>query len=125
MTDPESGYSGSGGARVKYGLATCIPMSDATFSVLTSVYTIGGLFGSLFANVFMDRWGRKGAVRSSAIAVAFGAGMMGVAGSLTPLIFGRCAISWNATKQSGNHCRKNIGRCRCWDRSLCWAHISL
>lgn len=64
-------------------------MSDATFSILTSVYTIGGLLGSLFANVIMDRWGRKGAVRASAITVVGGAGMMGVAGSLTPLVIGR------------------------------------
>ncbi|KAJ3482500.1 hypothetical protein NLI96_g6940 [Meripilus lineatus] len=89
VTDPGSGDSGSGGARVHYGLPTCIPMSDATFSILTSVYTIGGLLGSLFANVIMDRWGRKGAVRASAITVVGGAGMMGVAGSLTPLVIGR------------------------------------
>ncbi|KAF7796537.1 hypothetical protein EIP86_007717 [Pleurotus ostreatoroseus] len=36
-------------------------MSDATFSVVTSVYTVGGFLGSFFANVVMDRWGRKGA----------------------------------------------------------------
>ena len=72
-----------------YGLPTCIPMSDATFSVLTSVYTVGGLLGSIGANVVMDRWGRKGAVLASAFIMAVGAGFMGVAASLSPLIIGR------------------------------------
>lgn len=68
-------------------------MDDATFSVVTSVYTVGGLLGSLGANIVMDRWGRKGAVLTSAFIMAVGAGFMGVAASLSPLILGRCASS--------------------------------
>ena len=64
-------------------------MSDATFSVLTSVYTVGGLLGSIGANVIMDKWGRKGAVLISAFIMAVGAGFMAVAASLSPLIIGR------------------------------------
>ena len=64
-------------------------MSDATFSVLTSVYTVGGLLGSIGANLVMDRWGRKGAILLSAFIMAVGAGFMGVAASLSPLILGR------------------------------------
>ncbi|THH31750.1 hypothetical protein EUX98_g2430 [Antrodiella citrinella] len=48
-----------------YGLPTCIPMTDARFSVVTAVYTIGGLLGSLVANVIMDRYGRKGAIKGA------------------------------------------------------------
>lgn len=72
-----------------YGLPTCIPMSDATFSVVTSVYTVGGFLGSFFANVVMDRWGRKGAVRASSLMVILGSGVMGISASLGPLIIGR------------------------------------
>ncbi|RDX42672.1 general substrate transporter [Lentinus brumalis] len=72
-----------------YGLPTCISMSDATFSVLTSIYTVGGLLGSVGANIIMDRWGRKGAVLVSAFIMAIGAGFMSVAASLSPLIVGR------------------------------------
>ncbi|KAI0637263.1 general substrate transporter [Trametes polyzona] len=72
-----------------YGLPTCIAMDDAKFSVLTSIYTVGGLLGSLGANVVMDRWGRKGACLASAFVMAVGAGFMGVAASLSPLIIGR------------------------------------
>lgn len=67
-------------------------MSDATFSVVTSVYTVGGLLGSLFANVVMDKWGRKGAIRVSAVMFAVGAGIMGIAASLSLLILGRYVI---------------------------------
>jgi len=64
-------------------------MSDATFSLVTSVYTIGGLLGSLGANVIMDRWGRKGATLVSAAATTVGSALMGVAAGLWPLAFGR------------------------------------
>lgn len=74
---------------IHYGLPTCIPMSDATFSVVTSVYTVGGLLGSMGANVVMDRWGRKGAGRISALATTIGAGLMAVSGSLSILLIGR------------------------------------
>ncbi|KAI0085424.1 general substrate transporter [Irpex rosettiformis] len=80
----------------KYGLPTCIPMSDATFSVVTAVYTVGGLLGSLVANVVMDRWGRRGAVRASAIMFAIGSGIMGISASLGPLIFGRLLVGIGA-----------------------------
>ncbi|KAI0371781.1 general substrate transporter [Pilatotrama ljubarskyi] len=72
-----------------YGLPTCIPMDNATFSVLTSVYTVGGLLGSIGANLVMDRWGRKGACLASAFIMAVGSGFMGVAASLSPLTIGR------------------------------------
>ena len=64
-------------------------MTDATFSVLTSVYTIGGLIGGAFANVIMDSVGRKGAVETSSIAYVIGASAVSVAGSLWLLIIGR------------------------------------
>ncbi|KZT66806.1 general substrate transporter [Daedalea quercina L-15889] len=71
------------------GMPTCIPMTDATFSVVTSVYTVGGLLGSLGANLVMDRWGRRGAVRASALTTGLGAALMGVSAGLAPLIIGR------------------------------------
>ncbi|KAI0340688.1 general substrate transporter [Trametopsis cervina] len=79
-----------------YGLPTCIPMSEATFSLVTSVYTVGGLLGSLFANVVMDRWGRKGAVRVSAATFTVGSAVMGVASTLSALILGRALVGVGA-----------------------------
>jgi len=77
---------------VYYGLPTCIPMSDATFSVVTSMFTVGGFFGSLFANIVMDRYGRKGASRLSAVLTAVGAALFGLSSSVGPLILGRYVL---------------------------------
>ncbi|KAH7906478.1 general substrate transporter [Hygrophoropsis aurantiaca] len=79
-----------------YGLPTCIPMSDTTFSVVTSMFTVGGLCGSIFANVAMDRWGRKGATRASAGLTAAGAALTGLSASVSPLIVGRFLVGAGA-----------------------------
>jgi MFS transporter, SP family, solute carrier family 2 (facilitated glucose transporter), member 3 len=72
-----------------HGRPDCIPMTDTTFSVVTAIFTFGGLLGSSVANLVMDRWGRRGAIRTSALSVAVGAGLMGMSGSLGPLLLGR------------------------------------
>lgn len=64
-------------------------MSDAAFSVLTVVYTVGGLLGSLFASRVMDRWGRRDTLRVSAAFFAAGAGIMAVCWSMEGLVLGR------------------------------------
>lgn len=81
---------------VYYGLPVCIPMSDATFSIVTSVFTVGGLCGSISANLAMDKWGRRGAVRLSAAATTTGAAIMCVAGTVWALIIGRWLIGVGA-----------------------------
>ena len=72
-----------------YGLPTCLPMSDFKFSVVTAVFTAGGLAGSVVSNLIMDRWGRKGAARASSLLVAAGAGLMCVSASVAVLGLGR------------------------------------
>ncbi|KAI0273858.1 general substrate transporter [Gloeopeniophorella convolvens] len=72
-----------------YGLPTCIPMSDTTFSLVTSVFTVGGFLGSSTSSIAMDRYGRKAASRLSGLLVAIGSGLMGVAPTTTLLLFGR------------------------------------
>ncbi|KAG1858457.1 general substrate transporter [Suillus subalutaceus] len=83
-------------APVYYGLPTCIPMSDATFSVVTSMYTLGGFFGSLSANIVMDHYGRKGASRLSAVLTAAGSTLFGLSSSVGPLILGRFLVGFAA-----------------------------
>ncbi|KAG8217379.1 general substrate transporter [Butyriboletus roseoflavus] len=79
-----------------YGLPTCIPMSDATFSLVTSLFTVGGLLGSLSANLAMDRYGRKGASRISAVFNTAGAALSGVAVSIAPMALGRFLVGFAA-----------------------------
>lgn len=64
-------------------------MSDSTFSVVTSIFTVGGLVGSVSANVMMDRWGRRGATKLSAVMTAVGALLMAVSSSVFSLLVGR------------------------------------
>lgn len=64
-------------------------MTDATFSVVTSIYTVGGLTGSMAANVAMDRLGRRGASKLSAAMTALGALLMAVSSSVVSLLVGR------------------------------------
>ncbi|KAF9792267.1 general substrate transporter [Thelephora terrestris] len=74
------------------GLPNCIPMTDAQFSALTSVFSIGGLIGSAGANVVMDSRGRRGALRISAALTALGAFLMAIASAYTPLLIGRLLV---------------------------------
>jgi CCR4-NOT transcription complex subunit 1 len=64
-------------------------MSDFVFSFVTAIFTIGGLVGSLIANVVMDRHGRKGASKVTTVLLAIGAAVMGISTSVTALSFGR------------------------------------
>jgi len=64
-------------------------MSNFVFSFVTAIFTVGGLVGSLIANMLIDNYGRKGASRTTALLVAIGAGSMGVSGSVATLSFGR------------------------------------
>ncbi|KAI5983866.1 general substrate transporter [Pisolithus albus] len=74
------------------GLPTCIPMNDATFSLVTSLFTVGGLCGSLSANIAMDRYGRKGATRISSVCNAAGALLSAVAASVAAIAVGRFLV---------------------------------
>ena len=63
-------------------------MSDSTFSLVTSIFTVGGLAGSLFANPIME-WGRRGAHRISTILIAFSTAFMGLSDSVSMILVGR------------------------------------
>ncbi|KAF8436896.1 general substrate transporter [Boletus edulis BED1] len=75
-----------------YGLPTCMPMTDATFSLVTSMFTFGGLFGCLSANLIMDRYGRNSATRFSALFNTAGAAISGLAPSVAPMALGRFLV---------------------------------
>ena len=64
-------------------------MSDFTFSLVTSIFTAGGLTGSLFSNLIMDKRGRRGAHRICAVLIALGTAIMGLSNSISLLLVGR------------------------------------
>ncbi|KAJ4488312.1 general substrate transporter [Lentinula aciculospora] len=70
-------------------LPTCFELNDFTFSVVTSVFNLGGLLGSAQANVIMEKFGRRGTARISAALTALGSAIMSFSGSVAILGLGR------------------------------------
>ncbi len=64
-------------------------MSDAVFSLVTSMFTVGGFIGSFIAGMVMERHGRKAALQCSGLSVAVGSGLMAIAPSTILLLLGR------------------------------------
>jgi hypothetical protein len=78
-------------------LGWCIPCLDHYFRLrvsdellqITSIFTIGGLLASLFANRLTDPYGRKITVQINAIVVGIGSVLLATATSVTMLVVGR------------------------------------
>ncbi|KAG8967614.1 hypothetical protein FRC03_009643 [Tulasnella sp. 419] len=77
-------------------LPTCVPMSTNTFGLITSIFTIGGLLGSLVASRFMHRFGRKGAIKINASLICAGSLIMTIAWNTGLLALGRFLIGIGA-----------------------------
>ncbi|KAG9286782.1 hypothetical protein G9A89_012332 [Geosiphon pyriformis] len=70
----------------------CIPMTAAEFSIVTSIFTLGGLFGSLLAPKGADRKGRRWTLMFNSIFLGVGSLLMGLANSMSVLIIGRILV---------------------------------
>ena len=70
-------------------LPTCLPMSNTTFGLVTSIFTVGGLMGSLSSNHYMSEYGRKGSARLAAALFFIGSSLGMVAWSSWVLMLGR------------------------------------
>ncbi len=64
-------------------------MSDALFGVITAFFTLGGLLGSLSANLIMDNVGRRGALLTNPMLIAVGSGIFSVSNSVASLAIAR------------------------------------
>ncbi|THV08061.1 general substrate transporter [Dendrothele bispora CBS 962.96] len=73
-------------------LPSCFPMDKLTYSAVTAVFNLGGLFGSAVANIFTEKYGRRGSARLSAALVAVGCAMMGLSTVVFTLGFGRFLV---------------------------------
>ena len=77
-------------------LPSCVPMTDAEFSIVTSAFTIGGLIGSLVGGRLTERKGRRGALIVDAILTTAGALALTLAPGMFTLGFGRVLIGLGA-----------------------------
>ena len=74
-------------------LPTCIPMTNAKWSVLVATLTLGGLIGSLFVGSRLaNRLGRRGALLVNNVPLVLGSLAMGLASSYGSMILGRFLI---------------------------------
>ncbi|KAG8863784.1 hypothetical protein FRB96_007621 [Tulasnella sp. 330] len=71
-------------------------MTDAAFGLVTSMFTIGGLVGSLSSGAIMNKFGRKGAVRINALTIGLGSVMMMLAWGFWTLLIGRSLVGVGA-----------------------------
>jgi hypothetical protein len=98
-------------------------MSDAMFGTVTSMYTVGGFAGSLIADRIMDRFGRRGAIKTNAFLVALGSAVMAASSSVNSLIVGRY-VDVVSMSEHAAHCPLQI-HCRSWrwHRAMCRPYL--
>ncbi|KAK8866056.1 hypothetical protein IAR55_001207 [Kwoniella newhampshirensis] len=73
-------------------LKNCISMTPAQFGLVVSIFTLGGLIGSLSATAISHRLGRIGTFRFAAITVLLGSLAVGTANSIAVMIAGRILV---------------------------------
>lgn len=70
-------------------LPQCIPMNIAQFSVVTSIFTLGGLLGALGAGPSCNRYGRLQTMRLTTFSFVLGSALESFAPNIGLLCFGR------------------------------------
>ncbi|KAF0640887.1 hypothetical protein FPSE5266_08276 [Fusarium pseudograminearum] len=70
-------------------LPHCIPMDEAAFATVSSIFTLGGLLGALTSGPFSSKRGRLPAMRITGLLYLFGAAVETVAGSVFVMALGR------------------------------------
>ncbi|KAI1178562.1 general substrate transporter [Nemania sp. FL0916] len=67
----------------------CIPMNDAQFAVVSSMFTLGGLIGALAGGPISSTRGRLFAMRLTGLFFAFGSALLTLGTSITVMAIGR------------------------------------
>jgi MFS family permease len=70
-------------------LPGCIPMDEGKYGFVTSIYSIGGLIGSLYAPQLADGRGRKGAALINCSGFILGPVLMALSANVWMLAIGR------------------------------------
>ncbi|WVW82458.1 hypothetical protein I302_104468 [Kwoniella bestiolae CBS 10118] len=74
------------------GLKDCIYMTPSAFGIVTAIFTLGGLLGSLAATNINHHLGRIGTLQLSALHILIGSLIIGLANSMGVMIAGRIII---------------------------------
>ncbi|CAG8592778.1 145_t:CDS:2 [Paraglomus occultum] len=73
-------------------LPSCIKMTHNQFSLVTSIFNLGGLFGSLFLSRYADSKGRWWTLLANTVILGCGALIMGFASTIAGLVIGRIVV---------------------------------
>ncbi|KAK1926694.1 putative vacuolar membrane protein [Papiliotrema laurentii] len=83
----DAGVSGRRGR-----LSPCIDMPVSHFGLVVSIFTIGGLVGSLASDTVTRRLGRLGTFRLSAQLILIGAALVGLSNTVVQMLIGRVSV---------------------------------
>lgn len=81
--------SGNGGLSILARLPECIPMTEAEFAAVSSIFTLGGLIGALSAGPVSTKYGRKLAMFITSFFFVLGSCFELVAPKITVIFVGR------------------------------------
>lgn len=73
----------------QHGFAQCIPLDNKQVGLVTSIYSIGGLLGSLYVGKIADKWGRKFTSLTHNFLFFFGSVLNGTSNLYGQLLAGR------------------------------------
>lgn len=90
-------------------------MQDSSFGIAVTIFTLGGLLGSLAGDEATRRLGRVGVLRTSEVVFAIGTACVGLANNIAPVIVGR-SVPNNIEPVSEAHDQDH-------DRHRLWADI--
>lgn len=71
------------------GFSRCIPLTTLQIGMVTSIFGIGGLFGSLYIGSVSDKYGRKRALVVHCLLYVVGSTMNGLANGFWTIVVGR------------------------------------
>ncbi|WVQ70835.1 hypothetical protein IAR50_000360 [Cryptococcus sp. DSM 104548] len=77
-------------------ISSCLAMTTSQFGLVVSVFTLGGLAGSLTFNLISHRFGKAGSLRVSALSVLVGSTVIGLAGSALVMGLGRILVGFGS-----------------------------
>ncbi|KAG0672619.1 hypothetical protein C6P45_000050 [Maudiozyma exigua] len=75
-----------------YDYIDCIPMSDSQFGLVTSMFSVGGLIGSLFIGYYSQKYGRRRTSLYISLIALVGSLVMSQSRTFTMILLGRLIV---------------------------------
>lgn len=80
----------------KHGLEQCIPLDNTQIGIVTSIFSIGGLFGSYMASALSSKYGRKKTALYTSLLNVIGSWILFVSNNYSSLVIGRIILGFGS-----------------------------